>query len=404
MPENASSEAFIQLNLGSDGGDVTIKTGNDLKIFVETEHNEWQWLTKLNTPCGHATRERIYQHIASMQGSMNPLINASPAERWQRRDDARRVLQDIFTTKLRYSGGKTAALIRKIRERKGDAYAAYAASFAHGLCTADSPDFVRAGFDIVLFERGMVDNDIEKESLKRTQETWNEFSKSAANEITGHKSQYITLAGQMREQLEQKGAAADKQREEHGKAMKAIEQKFTDEMAVKSAVAYWTDKEKEHTKAAGDFVSKIKWVSAAGVAAIVVVMLLATSPVDAVKTLLDAGKLDESAASSVMTATWVSNVSRLAIVLLLFVWPARILVRNYLSNVHLATDAGERRVIIQTNLAMLADPDLKAHDDLKKRVLPHALKHIFRHSPTGMPADAMPTPGLLGLWKAGKGE
>lgn len=127
-----------------------------------------------------------------------------------------------------------------------------------------------------------------------------------------------------------------------------------------------------------------------GIVAAVASLLMALylgEPSAAVLERIESGAIAESVASGVLTREWVGSLGRMAVLTLFLIWPLRIVVRNYLSNSHLAADAAERVVIVQTYLALLNDPALQNRDDLKQHLLPPVLQNVFRHAADGIVKD-----------------
>lgn len=123
-------------------------------------------------------------------------------------------------------------------------------------------------------------------------------------------------------------------------------------------------------------------------------------PADAGKLIDDvrAGIADTSLASTVLTQLFIRGIFRFALPLSLVIWTLRIVVRNYISASHLATDAAEREVLIGTYLSLLAEPELLKNPELRDKALPYMLENIFRHSPDGLVKDdGSPFSSLLDL-------
>ena len=182
----------------------------------------------------------------------------------------------------------------------------------------------------------------------------------------------------------------------HFAEMDAIQTKYRNELAVRSAVTFWGTRASEHAKSA----RKWGWVASlyAAVAFCFLPLLqyaMSGLPQD-VKLLIDNGSIDAAGASTAITQATIVSSIRFIIMALIAMWPLRLFVRNYLSNSHLEADAKEREIIVQTYLALLNDPDLEGKDGLKEQILPHALQNIFRHTADGIVKDdGMPWQSML---------
>jgi hypothetical protein len=87
-------------------------------------------------------------------------------------------------------------------------------------------------------------------------------------------------------------------------------------------------------------------------------------------------------------ATW--QVAVLALLGLFGVWATRLVVRVWLSHVHLATDAAERVVMVKTYLALGADGMPSADADRQ-----HLLQALFRPASDGIVKDEGIPPSFL---------
>jgi hypothetical protein len=91
------------------------------------------------------------------------------------------------------------------------------------------------------------------------------------------------------------------------------------------------------------------------------------------------------------------RVAIIGLVSVLGVWAVRLLVRLFLSNSHLATDADERVTLVKTYLALM-EADKLPFDDDKKLIL----EALFRPASDGMvKEETLPHPMLEMFMKIG---
>ncbi len=94
--------------------------------------------------------------------------------------------------------------------------------------------------------------------------------------------------------------------------------------------------------------------------------------------------------------TW--KVSVLVLVGVLGIWAVRLVVRMWLSNAHLSTDAEERVTMVQTYLALIEDGKMTKDED---RAL--VLTPLFRPAADGLVKDeGLPHPMLEMLTRSGR--
>lgn len=145
---------------------------------------------------------------------------------------------------------------------------------------------------------------------------------------------------------------------------RSIEAVFREGMKLRAPVDYWSSKAAAHGKTAQFF----------AFSTVVMFIVAAVSMGFAVHSIfggLTAGQ---------HPSTW--HVGVLLSFGLFYVWAIRILVRNYLSNVHLQTDAEERVVMVQTYLALTEDEKVEGKED--RQIILHSL---FRPATDGLVKD-----------------
>ncbi len=91
--------------------------------------------------------------------------------------------------------------------------------------------------------------------------------------------------------------------------------------------------------------------------------------------------------TSVIIAYLAQRIPKYILIFVIVIWSLRIFVRNYLSSRHLAIDASERAILIETYLGLLKYPEIAGEPELKKQLMPRLLESIFRHSQDGIVKD-----------------
>jgi hypothetical protein len=158
----------------------------------------------------------------------------------------------------------------------------------------------------------------------------------------------------------------------HEKEMTEIKRLFKENLALRAPVEYWETKGKRHHKnmwLSGAF-AVFSLIGAPSVLSYWIHDLLKNTPVD---------KAPES---------W--RLATLALVSLFVVWAVRLLVRIYLSQTHLATDAAERVVMAKTYLALLEGEKLPEQTDRQL-----ILQALFRPASDGIVKDEGIPPSFL---------
>jgi len=259
----------------------------------------------------------------------------------------------------------------------------------------DIASITRAGAVAVLFQHGLAERaKAEAAALTQMRVEWSEkfqqfadtikqdaaryaqFNVDAAESLTSQRQSLTTLLADQQDQV--KGAlhktseAVGEIERELRKQVADLKAFMTEEIALQTPVRYWTDKANGHRWVAWIF-GVLSAAAAAG---------LAVGLGFEVRNLL-------TVPQGVSPATWHPEYWRLGIVTvsgLFGIWFVRILVRLFLSNVHLLTDSRERVTMVKTYLALLRRDKALGNEDRQL-----ILQAMFRPSAAGgVKDDAVP--------------
>ena len=192
-----------------------------------------------------------------------------------------------------------------------------------------------------------------------------------------------------KEQQEVAGKKFDEEYERHSSKMAESEKFYESELAFKKAVSYWTDKAKGHKT------NSIIFGIVAGL--LMIITLCAIYKLGQYIVGLDItdakgiGKriLTDSGALQI----WVYAFFMVSLTII--IWIIRLLVKVFLSNLHLLSDAKERETMIMTYLALEREEQVLKKED-KELILPS----IFRTSSHGIiKDDSSPNPVMNILTK-----
>lgn len=153
----------------------------------------------------------------------------------------------------------------------------------------------------------------------------------------------------------------------------AIREAFESEIKLRSAVAYWTEKKNKHNEESRKIMQLLNkkgpFIVIAAIFLIFIVFLVSNKFGD-----------------SLIDKNFKYVVSAFTITMV--IWVFRLAIKMWLSNIHLANDAEERVVLVQTYLALQKDNVMPSDDD--KRVVVNSL---FRQASDGVVRDdGMPNP------------
>jgi hypothetical protein len=130
-------------------------------------------------------------------------------------------------------------------------------------------------------------------------------------------------------------------RSKHEEQMKEIARRFHESMAIRAPVEYWQKRSTRYHQSA----KKWGWWATAVGGISAVIILAMHMGVSWWIAQCHAPSMETSAG---VLRHWLNSFSTTGVVAFFLSWATRILVRNYLSAIHLATDASEREVIVQT--------------------------------------------------------
>lgn len=168
---------------------------------------------------------------------------------------------------------------------------------------------------------------------------------------------------------------------EHKQEMENLRRTFREEIAMKAPVTYWEDKRKEHVRL-GRIAGGLSFAGIAAAAGGLVWLI---------------HDLLRSSSPGVAPEAW--RVATLVLIGLFAVWGLRLVVRIFLSHLHLATDAAERVVMARTYLSLLEGDRLTSKEDRQL-----ILQALFRPTSDGIVKDeGIPPSALEFLTRQSKG-
>ena len=406
-PSKSTPKPLVTLELGDFGGTNEFFSLQEIYDWIEDEQKKWSFLSsrsgpnqdQLNVLDEFKNLRSEFEEVRRIQGNNGKDadgIATAIAEQFKQRMTeyfvkSRRHIHSNsrlgkFILNLKDQDIEQAAWVWWIWARKNQISMQRTA----WLC----PEMFIAVFKAVAFQIGFDATADELRAFEALRSEWRTILATERIEFSQQLEQAATLKSELADQiakLTELMASVETEHESlrvlHNDEMESIQDKFRDELAVRSSVEYWGTKAKEH-KISAEF-----WGLCAigsGVISFIVLLvlpwLIGGLPTD-VKSIIDAGSLGEAGNLAVLTHSSVIMGIRTLAFALLSLWPVRIFVRNYMSESHLSTDASERQIVVKTYLALLNDPDLADKEGLKEQILPHALQRIFRHTADGIVKD-----------------
>jgi uncharacterized protein DUF6161 len=395
--ENTEKPLF-RLDLGPDGGALSPRSLAELTDWLQAEQTFWSWL--ITPPIVNNVPEAQRQ-LALLQTLQQFLVQAGNADQKGDHANRDRLLND-FQNHLRgsflgssprhlHASSPRAQFLGSLPDK---VVAAYAWRHFTGLGLSNPGNYqemrgfaLASAFDLGLTPERSKQEERALNELRQRIEREHELLRAAAGRLNDEFSATNTNVSELHQnQAKQYGEAQavrstefkslmadiqgrlEKLRTESETNLKNIADTYDKKMSLQSAVTYLQTKANTHKKMALGMgaVSLL----AAGVFGYAVL------------------RLSDQILGTSQNPSW-PHVAVAVLIATLCFWLLRILVRIFLSNLHLTTDSRNRATLMQTYLALLREGDALKTDD---RAL--ILKMLFRPFSDGVVKDDATPPGL----------
>lgn len=391
------AEPIFSLDLGENGGLFAPRSIQEANDWVQAEVNFWSW--QRDRQSGNHTNG-FRQALSQLANALNCLQQAqqyathNPQQYDQQIQSAQGAVREALVVYgLPHSSTPLAKRIDLYRTQNEAAASFYACVFVpprdgHSL-QPHTPDAWRGLVEGIL-DRYELPAALREERLEAASQAFEQLRANTAS-VVGEKTaaiealhrDYAELSSEIRsarETQQNEFAAAQQQRSErfqgllttHERTMDDLKETFNEKMALRAPTEYWRSKEEHHkrmSKVAGGVAFGGMLFAAGGLAWILSSLLASTPP----------GSGPDS---------W--RLALVGLIGLFSVWAIRLVVRSYLSNLHLAGDAAERRVMIQTYLSLLEDG--AAVGDQDRQLI---LQALFRPASDGIVKDEGVPPSMV---------
>lgn len=391
-------EPLFTLDLLENGGALQPTTIEEATAWIQREQAFWSWLTsrpygnhdqrlrhaigQLNEALSHGNRARQYKDSNQQQ------FTAEIAGVRGRLEDA------YIRSKLPHSSTPLAKRIDAYRQEAGDQSASF---FAAVFIPPDQghhfqPQELSGWRGVVeaLIDRFQLASAPQKGRKQAAEQSFEQLrtkvesllrEKTAAYDAL-HR-EYATLAESVRGTAAAQAQAFDeaqKKRDgdfetlvnEHNQAMENLRKTFREEIALRAPAEYWETKRQSHLQMSW-ITGALSFLAIGGAAGGLVWLihdLVSKTPVGA------------------QPETW--RIAMAVLVGVFALWGARLIVRMFLSHLHLLTDAAERVVMVKTYLSLLEGDRLASKEDRQL-----ILNALFRPAADGIVKDEGIPPSIL---------
>lgn len=391
-------EPLFEVDLGDNGGQFAPTSFDELRNWLQTEQSFWKWAIQRS----QGNHEQGFRQAYSDVGQALQLTSeaqqhetSNPEHSRNRLAACKSQIEGAFLRRrLPHSSTPHAKRIDIYRQRAGDR----AASFMLGTHVPPDQGHHFQPNDLDSW-RGLVEGIVQRfaigDALSTDQTTSAGVSfeqlRVKAEELVGTRTvtldalhrQYANLAAAVeststRQSEDFSSAQSERDKafaallEEHKQGVETLRKTFREEIALRAPADYWETKRKGHRTVAW-VTGGLSFLGIAGAALVLgwqIHDLLASTP---------SGKTPE---------TW--RFAALVLIGLFAVWGVRLVVRMFLSHVHLMTDAGERVVMVKTYLSLLEGDRLASKEDRQL-----ILQALFRPATDGIVKDEGIPPSYL---------
>lgn len=404
-------QPILTLDFEDGGGTHLLSSIDDAIAWIDRERSEWAWLEG-NPPGFQAEGRRMPKDVIDelLNNLKESLIrykknnvaewpslfakNCDERFRWGGNLIHSKSRLGVFLASMGKESPASAAWVATLLTQK---YITITVN-SHGGGTAVSWDLLHGAFRTVAMLEGIPSHKDEANAIKQLHATAQseidrQITKFTTHENTwnSHNQHIANIFDEWSRTENALKASYEAAISEHKAKLSQIQQDYTNRMPLRAPAKYWQD------RALRFHVLEVLWGVVSLAACVMGVWKLPELARWINEQTPRASQISESSETVgvpvLLSLTQeLPGIIRFGIASAIMLWVIRICVRNYLSASHLAADASERRMMIQTYLALISDPDVQKSEKLKEQVLPKALESIFRHAADGLVKDdGMPT-------------
>ena len=411
MSESVSAP-YLVVNFGEDGGKQSWNTIADARSWITAQLTDWQWLSQQNTnPTNNA-----WSLIANaLEGCKNCLQNAEQHAGNEQhvanmKREAGQHLERLFSkSPWLLPNASYKKYIFEVRESGRAMEAGLIAAHLLGQDMNGAPlaRVISSLVEFELFSRGIKDRvKTESASLKRLVGDMTTLLDEHKQLKINQSAEFLSLNADVVTQITNHSTSFDaaqiareeawkKQLQDAEEELKQLNETYDTHMALAAPVSYWEGKRDKHSKwSKWSFIALTLCMVAFGVVLFWELRRVAQMIEDTKLAAVASSAANAKLGSAVVTVPSASTLSPLldvlatwkigAYILLvtLAFWFIRLLVRIFLSNIHLENDASERVTMAKTYLALIRDGSFEGKEHIGT-----ILAALFRPTGDGIVKD-----------------
>ena len=379
----------LVLELGEKGGHLEFEQPSEVQQWFDDEQAKWHWMSQIHETSSAPNQFTNIRQVATQFIQQWTQQQADPEAAQNSINSLKGHFESAVPTQsLWLSSSPTGSFILRLKDERHQLVAAGAYLALGGTFSSQSQQMQP------LILEGIIEGFLYKKEIDWTatahREALEKLKQQYSRNLSDQKRKYQEieqangeLNAKFGESLEAKDKLLDdlhvSQGDEfklligtHETNLKAIENAYDQKLALLKPVKYWNARNKSHGSKAK------KFAIASGVVGAVILGLLGWL---AYKVFLDV---------PVGEKPQVWQVGVFSVAAFFGIWLERILVRLFISNIHLATDAEERVTMLQTYLSIIREGSVFAPED-KKLIL----ERLFHPAADGLIKDDAAPPSPL---------
>lgn len=420
MSESNKTTPYLSVDFGEQGGRHEWKTHSEVANWVSQLQNQWNWVSGLGQNSTNSTWNTISTNLNQVTNHLQQAQNFRNQNQPQVADQqvaAARTALESFIRQYPWILPNSAQrrFVEEIRDVRNKLEAGLIVASWMNLDLNGAPvrHVVNALLQWELYERGIKDRmKTESAALKKLagemQTTLVDYQEAERIQATIFDKMHAELIKQQSDQQStfeeaqsNRTEAWEQQRSTAQNELDKIKQTYDQHMALAAPVDYWEAKRTKHRKltlisglsfiigvvGVGVFLSsKMQSISDALKLASSSQQYVATSATQVASSVQAASQIPMATSSAI--TTW--EIATFVLVAVLCFWILRLLVRIFLSNMHLENDAAERVTMAKTYLALIRSDGLSKEGNIDA-----VLAALFRPTGDGIVKDEGLPPSMM---------
>lgn len=379
----------LVLELGEKGGHLEFEQPAEVQQWFDDEQVKWHWMAQIHETSSATDQFTNIRQVAAQFIQQWTLHQADP----DAAQSAISALKSHFESaipaqSLWLSSSPTGAFILRLKEERHQMVAAGAYLSLGGAYRAQSqqmqPQILEGVIEGFLYKREIDwTATAHREALEKLKQQYSRNLAEQKRKLQELEKENDSLNTKFGGALEAKAKLLDDLHvsqggefklliETHENNLKSIENAYDQKLALLKPVKYWNTRKNSHGSKARNF------AIASGVVGVIILVLLGWL----------AYKIFLNVPTGEKPQVW--QVGVFSVAAFFGIWLERILVRLFISNMHLATDAEERVTMLQTYLSIIREGSEFAPED-KKLIL----ERLFHPAADGLVKDDAAPPSPL---------